>query len=612
MPNPKLYALFVGIDKYAGTVKGLNGCVNDVSNLQQYVNEELTDSFEVNIKTLTNEQATRETIISVFQAHLGQAKEGDFVWFHFSGHGSEELTAMEFIPYSEDDKNQTLVCYDSRTPNKQDLADKELGALIYEVAKNNPKMVVTLDACHSGGGTRGEERNEDDYEGRFEDMRETRRNYDTYLNGYFSSKQLVEVPESNYMVFSACGAKEQALEDRRRRCGLFTASLIDTLSLYKSTSIAYNDLANILYYQIKEKTGRQNPQASAMLNFDGTQLFMVNQPSKRDSGSGYFLFNLNGEWNVNIGVVHGLNPEKKPLKVHIFEAGSKDSPPVADGNVITIGVSSSKVEVEANKLAANKHYEIKFLNMGIDPLRVYVKDAQLRQMLSANLSEGDKAFIEFNDKLTTLDWEVTNENGAYQIKNKKTQRVFMQNAVIENTLSNLLKMERKMRLNRLHNPSSSLMEREFSLKLYTEADTDSPKLYEASNEEHIIKTPVGGKTRIRLSAENKSGENLFFMILYIANDFSITVIKNELFSKAGGEKFVINKAGLHISDPSLKETNEEFLLFVCNERLDESMFKQSKLIDDSKMEGGHRDLTFEEDMGSTWLVKRVKVKLTTI
>jgi hypothetical protein len=54
-----------------------------------------------------------------------------------------------------DHLDETLVCYDSRTDGSWDLADKELAKLIAEVAEKNPHIVVIMDCCHSGSGTRG-------------------------------------------------------------------------------------------------------------------------------------------------------------------------------------------------------------------------------------------------------------------------------------------------------------------------------------------------------------------------------------------------------------------------------------------------------------------------
>ena len=50
--------------------------------------------------------------------------------------------------------NQTLVCADSRRAGVPDLADKELSVLLDDVAARGPHVLVVLDCCHSGGGTR--------------------------------------------------------------------------------------------------------------------------------------------------------------------------------------------------------------------------------------------------------------------------------------------------------------------------------------------------------------------------------------------------------------------------------------------------------------------------
>ena len=46
------------------------------------------------------------------------------------------------------------MCADSRRPGIPDLADKELNELIGAVAASGPHVLVVLDCCHSGGGTR--------------------------------------------------------------------------------------------------------------------------------------------------------------------------------------------------------------------------------------------------------------------------------------------------------------------------------------------------------------------------------------------------------------------------------------------------------------------------
>ncbi len=155
--TPRKLALLVGINKYPGGL-ALDGCVNDVR-LQQ---ELLIHRFGFNPKdilTLTDQQATRQGILSAFEDHLiKQAKPGDVVVFHFSGHGSRIADPDRDSP---DGLNSTFVPIDSVLPTGfptnggavPDIMGHTLFLLMYALKTENVTMV--LDSCHSGGGTRG-------------------------------------------------------------------------------------------------------------------------------------------------------------------------------------------------------------------------------------------------------------------------------------------------------------------------------------------------------------------------------------------------------------------------------------------------------------------------
>ncbi|HAG85151.1 MAG TPA: peptidase C14, caspase catalytic subunit p20, partial [Cyanobacteria bacterium UBA12227] len=85
--TPRKLALLIGINTYKQVP--LQGCVTDV-NLQQQL---LIHRFGFNPKDiliLTDEQATRQGILNAFEEHLiKQAKPGDVVVYHYSGHGSQ-------------------------------------------------------------------------------------------------------------------------------------------------------------------------------------------------------------------------------------------------------------------------------------------------------------------------------------------------------------------------------------------------------------------------------------------------------------------------------------------------------------------------------------------
>lgn len=152
--TPRKLALLIGINAY--DFAPLQGCVTDVD-LQRQL---LTNRFGFNPKdilTLTDTQATRGNILAAFEEHLiKQAKPGDVVLFHFSGHGSR-VNDPDCDNPQDKCQNSTFVPVDYKEPTKsgvvQDIMGHTLFLLMYAVKTEN--LTVVLDSCHSGGGTRG-------------------------------------------------------------------------------------------------------------------------------------------------------------------------------------------------------------------------------------------------------------------------------------------------------------------------------------------------------------------------------------------------------------------------------------------------------------------------
>ena len=129
-----IYALLVGIDMYLSpSVSSLRGCVNDVKAAQQFFKEQL-HLPDQQVLLLTNEQATRNAILAAWRRHFAQAQSGDIVFVHFSAHGSQAVSMDENNAVGLDN---TLLTYDSRTPNVYDIRDRELAVLIRELDERN-------------------------------------------------------------------------------------------------------------------------------------------------------------------------------------------------------------------------------------------------------------------------------------------------------------------------------------------------------------------------------------------------------------------------------------------------------------------------------------------
>jgi hypothetical protein len=155
--TPRKLALLVGINKYAS--QPLEGCVNDME-LQRQL---LIHRFGFNPKdiyTLTDEQATRQGILEAFKEHLiRQAKPGDVVVYHYSGHGSRVLDPDPIViePGSKNGLNGTFVPINSSLPSEQggvveDIMGHTLFLLMLALKTEN--FTAVLDSCYSGGATR--------------------------------------------------------------------------------------------------------------------------------------------------------------------------------------------------------------------------------------------------------------------------------------------------------------------------------------------------------------------------------------------------------------------------------------------------------------------------
>ena len=157
--TPRKLALLVGINDYPHGVgwNPLRGCYTDVlmqKNLLKYGFGFQEEDILVLTDTDNPTNVTRDRILTAFEEHLiAQAKPGDVVVFHYSGHGSQV-----YDPDAPDRLNGTFVPIDSPLPSEDggtvnDIMGQTLFLLMKAVDTEN--LTVVLDSCHSGGGTRG-------------------------------------------------------------------------------------------------------------------------------------------------------------------------------------------------------------------------------------------------------------------------------------------------------------------------------------------------------------------------------------------------------------------------------------------------------------------------
>ena len=119
------------------------------------------DYEESNIITLIDQQATKDNIQKAFATLTNHCRRGDIVYVHFSGHG-QQMTDLDgdepegldetWIPF--DAYNQ----YGKQDNGSKHLSDDEVNAFLKAIRRkigSYGKILVVVDACHSGSSTHG-------------------------------------------------------------------------------------------------------------------------------------------------------------------------------------------------------------------------------------------------------------------------------------------------------------------------------------------------------------------------------------------------------------------------------------------------------------------------
>jgi metacaspase-1 len=160
-------ALIVAIGEYP--VKSKIKPIASVSDIK-YIKAALSrNGFEQkNIDTLINSNATKKAILNALTQLSEKAKKDDIVVVHLSCHGQQirDQKTIELGKDEDDGYDEAFIPYDAMPKynptgykGENHLRDDDLYPLLLNIRKklgSNGSLLVLLDACHSGTGTRDE------------------------------------------------------------------------------------------------------------------------------------------------------------------------------------------------------------------------------------------------------------------------------------------------------------------------------------------------------------------------------------------------------------------------------------------------------------------------
>ena len=168
------YALLIGANQYPALEERwwLKGPANDVQLVATYLTTEAPVPFPADHVTVLSdgvagaEAPTLAAIRGAFAELTAEVQPGDFVYLHFSGHGTQapardpstELDGLDelFLPVDIGPWSDQVSAVENA------LVDDEIGALIDGLRAKGANVWAVFDSCHSGTATRAVDSAEDD------------------------------------------------------------------------------------------------------------------------------------------------------------------------------------------------------------------------------------------------------------------------------------------------------------------------------------------------------------------------------------------------------------------------------------------------------------------
>ena len=237
-----------------------------------YVKQMLYRMGYTDIKILTNEESTKQGMVNAFMELALQCKRGDEVYIHYSGHGQlmTDLDGDEALKWNNSHAawDESWIPYDAymtycpEDHGEKHFCDDEVMQFLQSIRRRIGKrgrLVVVVDACHSGDATAiGEEEEE------------CVRGVDTKFNipRDPNAPQVEILPAEEWRTVSACKPHQLSTEIKERQVGKLTFALFSLkVSPFEKDNLT---LEQILAEFMEQHKGRlpQTPMVTGKIMID--------------------------------------------------------------------------------------------------------------------------------------------------------------------------------------------------------------------------------------------------------------------------------------------------------------------------------------------------------
>jgi hypothetical protein len=230
--KPKLYVLAIGVSQYDNKDLRLHFAAKDATDFANAMKPQKGLLYEdVNVKLLTDKQATKEKILDGLSWLTSETSSNDIAMLFIAGHGVNDSTGNFFyLPVGANVEKIHATCVNNA--NIQQTVSTIAG-----------RIIVYVDACHSGNIMAGRQRAAANLVGMVNE-----------LSG----------AENGAVVFTSSTGRQYSLEDELWGNGAFTKALVEGIlgeaDLFKNKSISFKTLDAYITQRVKVLTqGRQTP-----------------------------------------------------------------------------------------------------------------------------------------------------------------------------------------------------------------------------------------------------------------------------------------------------------------------------------------------------------------
>lgn len=245
-------ALLVGIN-YRGTSSELQGCINDIENIELLLRQTFGYS-DIEVQTDdTVTKPTRANMIAGLNRLVNGARAGDKLYFHYSGHGAliRDTNKDEVSKY-----DSAIVPMDYYTQGC--ILDDQLKQIVSKLP-SGVQLFCVLDACHSGTGF--------DLRYQYTDnsIRPASQTYGSVYNGTLWTTRQTSQENTRYsktaanvVMLSGCRDPQTSADtyENGEYCGALTWAFIETLSNNLTPKMKYllKDVRGILFLNGYDQT----------------------------------------------------------------------------------------------------------------------------------------------------------------------------------------------------------------------------------------------------------------------------------------------------------------------------------------------------------------------